>query len=386
MSAWATSLTCSSTGAASSFDMFTALKGMFEGGSDPAGNVAGLVTPFFELLGGLMASEGVDASKLAFQPDVYERMHGLTPGTISLGGGIQGAIKGAMDWLTTGRGGSRPAGGMGGGNIPPRPVFTTTAADPLGWASIKAAQDWDAMYGGRTGGGGTSRGTATGGGSLQQFFSEVLQGLGAPVSDVNLAKLGAIAKVEGNNSGTFNPFNSTGGEFPNKFNSVGVENYPDWATGVQYTIRQMQRPSNEMPRALQNLVRGGSYAEWQQTMGAFYRSWGGSHGADLLGRISQSTGAAMLPHPVGMGDVDVDELAHQAVYRPMPQGVGDEMSYASMMPSAPSSSMQSLVTFNNAFTISGGLGGGGGIDLRRTVSTIADHLETEMKQRMVRMN
>ena len=136
--------------------MFKGLKGMFEGGSDPAGNVAGLITPFFELLGGLMATEGVDASKLEFQPGLYERMHGLTPGAvISLGGGIQAAIKGAMDWLTTGRGGSRPAGGMGGGgNIPPRPAFTTTPQDPLGWASIKAAQDWDAQYGGQTGGGG----------------------------------------------------------------------------------------------------------------------------------------------------------------------------------------------------------------------------------------
>ena len=132
-------------------------------------------------------------------------------------------------------------------------------------------------------GGGASRRFATGGGSLQQFFSEVLQGLGAPVSDVNLAKLGAIAKVEGNNSGTFNPFNSTGGEFPNKFNSVGVENYPDWATGVQYTVRQMQRPVERDATGLQNLLRGGSYAEWQQTMGAFYRSWGGSHGATCWG-------------------------------------------------------------------------------------------------------
>ena len=31
---------------------------------------------------------------------------------------------------------------------PPRPTFATTPQDKLGWASIKAAQDWDAMYGG----------------------------------------------------------------------------------------------------------------------------------------------------------------------------------------------------------------------------------------------
>ena len=386
-------------------DMFSAIKGMLGGGSDPAGNVANLITPFFELLGGLMSSGNIDPSKLAFQEDVYERMHGLVGGAVSLGGGIQGAIKGAVDWLVTGRG---VVGAGAGAGIPPRPTFTTTPTDPLGWASIKAAQDWDAQYGGQAGrtsgggggGGASGGGGGGGGGTLDQFFRQVLQGLGAPVTSNNLAKLGAIAKVEGNNSGTYNPFNSTGGEFPNKFNRVGVENYPDWATGVQYTIRQIQMSSGEhgirMAQAKANLLNDGSYADWQSKMGSFYSGWGGQHGASLLGRTSSSTAAGMLSHQVGMGDVDnpmptddIDELAHQAVYRPMPQGVGDAgMTYASMMPTpAPAAASQSLVTFNNTFTISGGgAGGGGGIDLRRTVSTIADHLEQEMKQRMVRMN
>jgi hypothetical protein len=42
------------------------------------------------------------------------------------------------------------------------------------------------------------------------------------------------------------------------------------------------------------------------------------------------------------------------------------------------------VNFHNSFTVSGGGSGAGAIDLRRTVSTIADHLETEMKQRLAR--
>ena len=45
------------------------------------------------------------------------------------------------------------------------------------------------------------------------------------------------------------------------------------------------------------------------------------------------------------------------------------------------------MTFQNTFVLQMGSGGnGGGIDLRRTASTIADHLENEMRQRAVRMN
>ena len=42
-----------------------------------------------------------------------------------------------------------------------------------------------------------------------------------------------------------------------------------------------------------------------------------------------------------------------------------------------------LIQFNNTFNIHGGGGGGaGGIDMRRTVTMIADHLEEEMNNRM----
>ena len=47
------------------------------------------------------------------------------------------------------------------------------------------------------------------------------------------------------------------------------------------------------------------------------------------------------------------------------------------------------VMFHNTFVINAGGGGdprGGGIDVRRTVSVIADHLETEMKKRVSRRN
>ena len=45
-----------------------------------------------------------------------------------------------------------------------------------------------------------------------------------------------------------------------------------------------------------------------------------------------------------------------------------------------------LITFNNTFNIQGGGGSAGdsGIDLRRTVTMIADHLENEMNNRLLR--
>ena len=47
------------------------------------------------------------------------------------------------------------------------------------------------------------------------------------------------------------------------------------------------------------------------------------------------------------------------------------------------------IVFVNTFNLQGGGGGGGangGIDVRRTVTMMADHLETEMKQRLSRVN
>ena len=305
-------------------NLFSGLKNLFTG-SDPASGVAGMITPFFELLGGLMSSGQVDPSKLGFQSDVYDRMHGLTAGGVSLGGGIQASIQGAASWLTSGTPGSAPGGGLAGGG--------SVANDGVP--------------------------AAPGGGTLRQFFTQVLQELGAPATDLNLAKLGAVAKIEGNNSGTFNPFNSKGGDFPNKFNSQGVENYPDWETGVDWTVRLLSQ-DNHRWRA--NLVNSSSYEDFLAASREFYGRWNAS-----FPNVNQSNAVAMLSHPVGMGDME-------------------EMSYASMMPTAPAAASPSPVTFNNTFTIGGGVGGGGGIDLRRTVSTIADHLETEMKQRMVRMN
>jgi len=63
-------------------------------------------------------------------------------------------------------------------------------------------------------------------------------------------------------------------------------------------------------------------------------------------------------------------------------GLGDiEQGYLPVAPSTPRNG--ALLQFNNTFHISGN-GGGGGIDLRRTVTMIADHLEDEMNNRLLR--
>jgi Lysozyme like domain len=69
-------------------------------------------------------------------------------------------------------------------------------------------------------------------------------------------------------------------------------------------------------------------------------------------------------------------------------GVGD---YEALMTlPAPMASVGSnngsRVVFQNTFNIQGGGNGGGGVDVRRTATLIADHLEDEMNRRMARRN
>jgi Lysozyme like domain len=68
-------------------------------------------------------------------------------------------------------------------------------------------------------------------------------------------------------------------------------------------------------------------------------------------------------------------------------GLGDveAMGYLNMMPNR--SLGKGVVQFNNTFQINGGQGSGaGGIDVRRTVTMIANQLEDEMQRRMARTN
>jgi hypothetical protein len=220
-----------------------------------------------------------------------------------------------------------------------------------------------AIQGGAIGGGFTgpvAPGAVTGGPggvTIDAFFRSVLAGMGAPVTQNNLLKLAAVAKQEGNGS-NFNPFNSMGGDFPNKANKAGVENYPDWNTGVNFTIRLLSQGNTSAMRS--NLMSDAGYNEWLGATSAFYHTWGGG---SL--NISQGGAEGMLTKNVhGAGDVDY---------------------YASGAIAPLAAPRVAPMIFQNHFQIDGG-GNGAGIDVRRTATLLADQLETEMNRRMARRN
>jgi hypothetical protein len=96
----------------------------------------------------------------SFQSQRMQAMLGLVPELVRAGGGITlpgqrpsfhttaqdplgwASIAAAQEWDRT------HGGAGGGGGPPPRPTFQTTPQDPKGWASIAAAQEWDRQYGG----------------------------------------------------------------------------------------------------------------------------------------------------------------------------------------------------------------------------------------------
>jgi hypothetical protein len=132
-------------------------------------------------------------------------------------------------------------------------------AKPLGWAGDvlsggtaylgNALLSWIENLGGAANAQATAKSSSAGGGALVignqatgtmlQFFTDVLNGIGAPVDATTLADLSAWQTVEGGwtNGDNFNPFNTTqpaGGSVGT--NSVGVQNYPSYSAGLSATI------------------------------------------------------------------------------------------------------------------------------------------------------
>jgi hypothetical protein len=249
-------------------------------------------------------------------------------------------------------------------------VSSANAANMGGLATGVDTSPWSSIFnlGNLLGRGGSSTtpgstNPTAGGTSLEAFFTQVLQSLGAPVTRNNLDKMAAVAKFEGNVA-NFNPFNSIGGDFPGKFNSAGVENYPNWQTGVQYTTSLLQQTQGKgNTSALRsNLMNDGSYADWRGVVSAFYHGWGGAP----MPNIAQGSADTYLAQPV--------------------HGVGDVLDYASLGMLPPTSNAHAPVVFQNSFQIQTTPSGNGGIDVNRTVQVLADKLETEMRRRMARTN
>lgn len=78
----------------------------------------------------------------------------------------------------------------------------------------------------------------------------MLNALGAPITPNNVASLDVWQRVEGgstNNPDSYNPFNTTlHGPGSYGTNSVGVQAFPDWATGLHATVATIEQ-SNMAP-------------------------------------------------------------------------------------------------------------------------------------------
>jgi hypothetical protein len=107
--------------------------------------------------------------------------------------------------------------------------------------------------------------------TMSQFFTAVLRGLGAPVTQNNLTKLASVARLEGH-GGDYNPFNYILGPGTN-FNSVGVKNYPDVNTGIAQTIKLLSQGNTKAMRA--SLQADDAYSNFTNAATRFYQSWGG---------------------------------------------------------------------------------------------------------------
>jgi|ThiBio_1000_plan_1041568.scaffolds.fasta_scaffold00444_6 hypothetical protein len=88
---------------------------------------------------------------------------------------------------------------------------------------------------------GNTAGTTTAGGtSTQTFFTQVLQTMHLPASSGNLDALYAVAQLEGQND-RYNPLNSVTKEpGSTDFNSVGVQRYISFDSGVAGTVALLQ--------------------------------------------------------------------------------------------------------------------------------------------------
>lgn len=102
------------------------------------------------------------------------------------------------------------------------------------------------------------------GGSDDAFYRAILEGIGAPVTNNNMAYLYAWRQAEGGKA-AFNPFNTTQkAEGATNYNSVGVKNYTSAKQGVAATVKtitngryesiinslKMDRPPMETAEAL----------------------------------------------------------------------------------------------------------------------------------------
>ena len=238
------------------------------------------------------------------------------------------------------------AAAASGTKTPPK---ASNAPDPTGVSAATTP----------SGGTGSLTPDASGHIGYRDFFSQVLTGLRVPVTEENLTKLAAVARIEGSH-GTFNPFNSVGGGsgYPN-YNSVGVKNYPDPTTGVNQTINLLSQKNTS--GILSTLKSDSSFNDFIKAMQGFYTSWGGKF-PDVSEKNASDYLGGYIEGKVGdpMGDMFV------------PSGGGGGGS-ASMNVHG------GATTFHNTFQINTR----GNVDVDSLVQQISVKLEAQMKRRQM---
>jgi len=306
--------------------VLTGLKGLFGNfgnlfSANPSNQIAGVAggtTGILKMIMALFGGGAVDPSKLAFQ-DVYGQLVAGTSNALATGIISQG----------------------------PRTQAGTPFTPPSNQSNM--------------GGGGGS--------SMEDFFTQVLQQMGAPVTRNNLDKLAAVARQEGNVA-AFNPWNFnvpiTGSTIYGAPGSATykakIQNYPDWNSGVGLLATQMSGGNRAKYGITSNIMHDGSFSEFIADTNNYYHSWPNSGSIN----ISQGSADQYLSRKVA-GAGDLDYLADNG-------GGGGGIRTTN-------------VHFHNQFSVQGGGGGSnGGIDVRSAVRQIADQLEDEMKRRMARSN
>lgn len=92
------------------------------------------------------------------------------------------------------------------------------------------------------------------------FYKAVLQQIGAPSTENNISILRAWQKTEGGNA-TYNPLNTTkSAPGATNYNSAGVKNFPDFATGVNATSLTIM--NGYYPNILNNFRLNKSISQW----------------------------------------------------------------------------------------------------------------------------
>lgn len=129
-----------------------------------------------------------------------------------------------------------------------------------------------------------------------QFFQQVMQGLGVTNNQTAAeSALAAVSHFEGAND-YFNPLNVVQKEpGSSNFNSVGVQRYPDAATGVKGTIDLFK--NNPIWNNVIATMKTGSESDILRAFDQVYQTWGSSGPVP----IPDAQAAAILESPLKGG-------------------------------------------------------------------------------------